>query len=477
MSNDSNQIGNGNRKIVSRRGFLGGLIAIGAAVSLNACSPAASPAPTSQAKQPTAAPAGGTPQFKGITLRISTQNGPSTDAWKAIIPGFESKYGATVEILEDSYNQVQPKQFAEAQAHTGAFDIIGLQTFDLGKYIVGGVVADLGPYFNDANLVMPDYDLNDFSDVFVKGYCEYEVEGKRSLYVLPHKFDIYLGIYRPDLFTGAGLKEPGESFSYDDLLAAADKIKPSHGDDPVITFPLKAPGPAFTTWSAICRSYGGEYFDANKYPLFNGEAGVTAIEKLRSMLKYLPTDVLSVDFDAALRIMSQGKAAYAENWNSFFPTILDPKQSIVTDKVKFMATPAGPSKRAQEMGGWSVGMSPDSKNPKAAFTLLQYLTAKETAVDYALAGGSSARASVANSAKVVEKMPYYPLMIAALKEAIPRPTDPAWGETQSAMGTAVSAALQPGGDAKVELTKAAQKVYQLVQRMGYNPEKTGPEPK
>src|SRR5688572_20237085 len=70
------------------------------------------------APEKAAAPAAQTVQLKGVTLRISTQNGPSTEAWKAIIPGFESKHGAKVEILEDAYNQVQAKQFAEAAAHT-----------------------------------------------------------------------------------------------------------------------------------------------------------------------------------------------------------------------------------------------------------------------------------------------------------------------------------------------------------------------
>jgi hypothetical protein len=67
-------------------------------------------------------------------------------------------------------------------------------------------------------------------------------------------------------------------------------------------------------------------------------------------------------------------------------------------------------------------------------------------------------------------------MVDALKNAVPRPTDPTWGQTQGSIGAAVNAALQPGGDAKKELTQAAQTVYQLVQRMGYHPEKTGPAP-
>ena len=458
---------------LSRRRFL---LCAGAAIGSVSLASRASGGTPQSASSPTKAAAPSARQFSGVTLRISTQNNPSTEAWKAIIPGFESRHGAKVEIMEDSYTQIQPKQFAEAAAHTGTFDLIGLQYFDLGKYVVGSVLTDLTPFFNDRNLMDPAYDLADFVPIVVDAYGRYEVSGKRGLYALPHKFDIYLGIYRPDLFEAAGVKQPDDSFSYDDLLAAAENLRPKQGNNPVITIPLKAPGPAFTTWSAIYRSYGGEYFDANKYPLFTGEAAITAVEKLRSMLKYMPVDAAGLDFDAALRIMSQGRAAYAENWNGFFPTILDPKQSQVAEKIKFLPTPAGPKRRAQELGGWSVGMSPDSKNKEAAFTLLLYLTSKETAPAYALAGGSSARVSVATDARVVEKYPYYPLMIKALKDAVPRPTDPTWGETQGAIGTAVNASLQPNAEPKKEFVKAARSVYQLMQRVGHHPEKTGPAP-
>ncbi len=414
-------------------------------------------------------------RFNGITLRISTQNGPSTDAWKAIIPGFEAKYGAKVEILEDSYTQIQPKQFAEAAAHTGVFDLIGLQYFDLGKYVVAGVLADLTPFLNDPNLADPNYDIADFVPVVLEAYGRFTVNGKKGLYALPHKFDIYLAIYRPDLFEAAGIEQPGEKFSYDDLIAACAKLRSKQGPKPVLTVPLKAPGPAFTAWSAVYRSSGGEYFDANKYPLFNRDSAVTALEKLRALLRFMPSDALSLDFDPALRIMAQGSAAFAENWNSFYPTILDPKQSTVTTKIKFMLTPAGPVKRAQELGGWCVGLSPDSKHKEAAFVLLQYLTSKETAVAYAVAGGSSARASVARNPEIVKKIPYYPLMIEALKHAVPRPTDPSWGSTQGMIGRAVSASLA-GADPRQEFTKAAKSVYDLVQRLGFHPEKTGPPP-
>ena len=430
----------------------------------------------SAAPEKAAAPAAKTAQLKGVTLRISTQNGPSTEAWKAILPGFESKYGAKVEVLEDAYNQVQAKQFAEAAAHTGAFDLIGLQTFDLGKYIVGGVLADLTPFFENSSLADPSYDLADFIPVLIEGYCKYDVEGKRGMYVVPHKFDVYMAIYRPDLFEAAGVAEPGDSFSYDDLIAAGEKLKAKQGDNPSIRTPLKAPGPAFTAWSAIYRSHGGDFFDQNKYPLFSGDAAITAVEKLRAQLKSMPADALNLDFDPSLRLMAGGRAAYAQNWHATYPTVLDPKESQVADKVKFMQSPGGPTKRAQELGGWTAGMSPDSKNKEAAFTLLQYLTSKETAVEYALAGGSSGRSSVASNPRIVEKFPYYPLTIEALKNAVPRPTDPTWGQTQGTIGTAVNASLQAGGDPKAEFLKAAESIYKLAQQMGFQPERTGPPP-
>jgi multiple sugar transport system substrate-binding protein len=412
---------------------------------------------------------------KKVTLRVSTHGSPASDALVGIGKDFEASTGHTVEFLFDAYSQIQPKHFAEAAAQTGAFDIIGYPYPNIGAYVQGGLLADLKPLFA-SGIADPDYDIADFNQIVLRTYGEYEVGGYTGLFGLPHKFDIFLGMYRPDLWEAAGVELPGDDFSYADLLDAAAKLAPSQGDDPVITLPLKAGGPTFTNWSAIYRSEDGDYFDENKFPMFTGDNAVAAVEQLRSYLPYMPDDVLTLNFDPALRIMAAGRAAYHENWNGFFPVILDPSQSEITDKVAFIPTPAGTVKRAQELGGWALGVARDSQSKEAAFQLLQALTSRANAVQYVQGGGASARSSVATDSDIVAKFPYYPLMIAALEGAVPRPKDPTWGPTQGLIGNAVNAALQPGQDAKSALVEAAREVYNLVQRQGFTPEATGDKP-
>lgn len=452
---------------ISRRRFLEGVGGVGSLALLAACG-AGSSAPTSTKS------AAAAPSLRGVTLRISTQAGPSTDAWKALIPSFESKYGATVAVDEEPDNQVEAKQFAENQAKSGAYDLLDFQYFDLGKYVVQGALLDLNDFLHNGNLVDPNYGMDDFIPNVLDAYGKYTFRGKAGLYALPHKFDIYLGMMRPDKLKAAGIPVPGSSFTYDDLVTTTQAFA-NKGEKPAIVLPLMSPGPAFTTWSAIFRSYGGDYFDKNQYPVFNNKAAQSAIGILKSLVPDATIDAAGLTFDPASRAIAKGEAALGENWASFLPVIVDPSQSSVSDKVQFMQTPSGPVRRAAELGGWATGISTYSKNKEGAFLLLQHLTSKANAVQYALAGGSSARKSVAQNPDVVKRIPYYPLMIDALKNAVARPTDPTWGETQTIIGTAVSKALT--GDPAAEFLQAAQSVYDLAQRSGFTPQKTGPRPK
>ena len=413
--------------------------------------------------------------YKGITLVLSSHRGPSTDAYETLIPEFEKKYGAKVHFEIGPYRSLRAKHFTEAAAHTGAFDVISFPHVELGAYVQGGVIENLTPYLENPKLADPGYDIEDFVPFVLDAYGLYKVDGKDGRYALPYKFDIFIAMYRKDIFSKYNIPSPG-SLTYDELFKAAEKMagEIKNGVYPVV-LPLKSPIAAFTPWSSILISNGGDFFDENKYPLFQKAEGVDALNYIKSLLPYMPSDIPSYDFDVANSFFAEGKAAYSLNWHAYFPVVLDPAKSKVVDKVGFDLSPMGATRQAQQLGGWAVGISPDSKHKEAAFRLIQFLTSKQNAVKFALNGGSTPRKSVSTDPTVLEKIPYYPLLIKALELAFRKPNDPSWPACQDFMGIAIGNALT-GKDAKEELNMAAQKAYREVEKFGYSPGKTGQIP-
>jgi len=411
------------------------------------------------------------PMYKGITLTLSSHRGPSTAAYEKLIPEFEEKFGAKVIFEIGPYGMLRAKHFTEAAAHTGVFDVISFPHVELGAYVQGEVIRDLNPYLQNPALADPEYDIQDFVPFVLDAYGLYD----SGRYALPYKFDVFIAMFRKDLFLQYGLTSPG-FFTYEVLLEVAEKLAPEleQGIYPVV-LPLKSPVASFTPWASVFISNGGTFFDENKYPLFHQKAGVDSLNYLKKLLPFMPPDVASYDFDVANNAFAQGKAVYSINWHAYFPTVLDPNESVVYDQVGFVVSPKGRSRQAQQLGGWAVGISLDSRNPEAAFQLVQFLTSKKNAVQFALNGGASARTSVAENAEVVAKIPYYPLLIKALELAFRKPNDPSWPASQDFMGVAVGNALI-GKDAASELTMAARKAYAEVQKFGYSPQETDSSP-
>lgn len=416
--------------------------------------------------------------FKGITLKISHHTGPTCEAYKTLFSEFEKATGAKVIVIEEPWQDLLARHLAEFSAHTRTFDILTWPYLWMGYYVEGKMAEDLnapGKFFNDPELADPTYKMDDFPVKVMELYGRYRTgkwKESSGLWAVPWKFDIYIAQYRKDIFARVGLTPPA---TYEELIHDAEIISQEFKDIIPVSFPLAVDDPMVSTLTPLFGSYGGRWLDKNTYPLFHKEAGIEAAKILKRLLPYMPSDAPTLDFDKAIVPMEQGRVAYAENWNAYLPVLLNPSTSKIADVVGFTLTPGGPAGRVQGLGGWNAGISTDSRHKEAAFVLLQYLTGKEKAVEFALVGGSSPRFSVLGNPKVVKKYPYYPLLSEALHNCAGRGFDRAWSEVQRIIGTAYSEILL-GAPPEKRLAEAAKRVYSAEIRTGYHPERTGPMP-
>jgi ABC-type glycerol-3-phosphate transport system substrate-binding protein len=425
-------------------------------------------------------------RWDGVKLVLSSHQGPSTDAYKVLCKEFEELTGAKVQVIDESWKDLMGKHLAAAAAHTAAYDILTFPYIWFGHYVEGDLVEDLNDWFAKADLVDPNYDIDDFIPAILEVYGRYRTgffKDPDALWSVPYKFDIYLAQYRTDLFEEAGIVDANGKAkppaTWEELLKDAEILAKKFPDMKPVVFPLAVDDPMVATFVPLIASYGGEvpmpWYDENLYPKFQGEPGINAIKYLKELLPYMPPDVLNFDYDKVNTQMAQGLTAYALNWNAYLPVLVDPEKSKITDTVAFDLSPAGPSGRPQGLGGWQMSISKDSKNKEAAFQLLQFLSGREKAVELALAGGSVARYSVSENEAVIKKYPFYPLLIEAMSNVAARGMDRGWTDVQRIVAIGLNDILL-GAPVEKTMKDIAGKTFDAGKQIGYTPDKSGARP-
>ncbi|MBU3740003.1 MAG: extracellular solute-binding protein [Rhodoferax sp.] len=145
--------------------------------------------------------------------------------------------------------------------------------------------------------------------------------------------------YRKDLFDKHGIKVPA---SYPEMLAAARTLKEK---EPSIEFPIAqtfAKGwDSATEFTNIFAGFGGRFFKSGSaQPDFNSDAGVKALEMMKSMTAYMTPNYLASGSDDVMNQYQQGKAAMGVLWASRASRMDDPAASKIVGKMEFTAAPA-----------------------------------------------------------------------------------------------------------------------------------------
>jgi multiple sugar transport system substrate-binding protein len=145
--------------------------------------------------------------------------------------------------------------------------------------------------------------------------------------------------YRKDLFDKHGIKAPP---TYADMLQAAASLK---AKEPGIEYPIAqtfAKGfDSATEFANLLVAHGGRFFKAGSaQPAFNDDAGVKAIELMKSMTRFMTPNYLASNSDDVMNQFQQGKAAMGVLWASRAARMDDAAASKVVGKMEFVAAPA-----------------------------------------------------------------------------------------------------------------------------------------
>jgi multiple sugar transport system substrate-binding protein len=399
----------------------------------------------------------------GSTVTIAAQTHPSTESMQKMTSQFEELTG--IKVVWDIVDQNSLKQKIELDFQSGnaAYDVNMIDSFWLSGFTEKGVVDDISSRVGDAAQTPEFFDYEDILPAYREGLDKYD--GKT--YGVQIAGESRFLAYRTDLFEKYD-KQPPKTM--DEFLELAKFFNGK--EDGLYGVSMRGQkGIHFTSGlMTLMYQFTEGFFDPKTDEnQIDSADNVKALEYYVELLKNAPSDVGSYTHEEALSAFMSGHAAMWFDATAIAPSILDPDQSTVVDKVAFAGPPEGPKGTFGALAGWSLGIANKSKNKDAAWAFIAYMTSKAMAPSYMANGGVPTRTSVLENPKTDDQKVYFPAMLDALKASANLveagnswlPQVPGSDEKLTIIGNYGSEALAGSITAKEALTKAKAEVATL----------------
>ena len=181
-------------------------------------------------------------------------------------------------------------------------------------------------------------------------------------------------MYRKDVLADLGISVPK---TYEEMLAAAEKIRSSGKMQNPVGGAYAAGWNLAQEFNNMFLGYGGSHFEAGTAnPSVNSEAGINALNMMKSLSEYMNPDFLTHDSNATSAEWKAGNVAMMNMWGSRMGPLMDPEQStptvVKTTTLGDPMTVGGGSTPATTLwwDGWTVAKNISDAEAEATFAAL-----------------------------------------------------------------------------------------------------------
>ncbi|MEA2585546.1 MAG: multiple sugar transport system substrate-binding protein [Thermomicrobiales bacterium] len=251
-------------------------------------------------------------------------------------------------LLADIVAGTLPDIFVSADVYTKPF-------FD------ANLTADLKPFMDKTGPKIEEFD-----EKFI-ALAQYD--GKVGF--LPRAADVVVLYYNKRMFDEAGVAYPTEDWTLDDQMSAAEKLTKKASDGTTTQYGLTANYTWWAYWVPLVVAQGGQILsEGNTKAVFNSPEGISAWDFIFSGLKngfFVPYSVQ--------QSMGGDSVPFANGTAAMIPTIrgLTPSfREQLKDDWDVTLVPKGKVDRKTGMGTMGYAMSSQTKNPEAAWEVLNY---------------------------------------------------------------------------------------------------------
>lgn len=410
-------------------------------------------------------------KYAGQTVVMNIPAHPHYDAMQTLLPAFTRETGIKVEVDKVAIARLKDKQLLEMGKPSGDYDLAAYIVMWKTEYVAKKLVRPLEAYFSNAALADPAYDSQDIVPAYygniglVGGPKDYLPGPGAKLYGLPYGAETSILGYRRDIFAKHDLKPPE---TYADFRKLLRVLKDKEGIG-ALTSRGQAGHQCVHAWLLHLNPLGGAIFDDRWRPRLNDAEGIAALKFLQEVVATGPAGIPGYGQGEANTAFLQGQSAMYLDSTSFASVVNDPAKSKIAGKVSWALHPKG-ARRSSQSGGFGLAMPSNSKNPEAAFLLLQWLTSKAQDKAVTMAGGAPIRNSTLRDADAVRKYPEFITFVEALKYSDPdwRPIISVWDEINvQALGIAINEALIGKKTAEQALNNVVPQVAGIMRKAGY----------
>lgn len=314
--------------------------------------------------------------FAGQTLTVALQSHNATVRLLEYLPEFEQATGIKVIVDQLPQSELNKKVEAAFVAGTVEYDVITTLIVNVARNARAGWVSPMD------DLIAKDKDID--IDDFMKGFINSQTyQGK--VYGLPFYGETSILMYNKELFAKANIDIPT---TMDELLVAAKKLT----KDNVYGIALKGNRNQASNgyvWPMFLHSFGGEYFDANNYPIFNSKAGQEATDFFNELMKYAPPGAVNMGWNEVQVAIQQGQAAMTIDASNFASAFEAKDLSKVSGKIGYAPVPKGKFAQDPAIATASLNINAKSKNKDAAWEFIKWATSSKMQLKMAENGSRS----------------------------------------------------------------------------------------
>jgi multiple sugar transport system substrate-binding protein len=437
-----NQHSRGNR--LTRRDVMRGVAAIGAATAATRVGGIATMAATRRAP-------GLIRAQNPVTIEVWDQQQSDKsilDAYNQALTTFQKENpDITVKVTTFPYAQYRDKLLVAVQGGSGP-DIMALDEVWTPEFGASGAIQPLDDLISKSSAIKPDL-------FFSGAWDTNKYDGK--IWGIPLNFDVWEQLYlNADAFKAAGLDAENPPKTWDDWLAAAEKLTTApkqfgigiighKGEDTVVML------------NSLMYSNGGSVIDDSGKVVIDSPENVATLKFFQSLAKSAPEGVANADEAANAAAFTAGQVTMVldGSW----------QQDSFSQQAKFnwtIAVPPAPDGKSfvGALGGWNYAISQGSKAPDAAFKLIEYLSTNKDVQKTINSLTPALKAAGEEFVKEKRKQP--DVILETLNSGRPRPISPVYPQVSSAEQDMVQA-IWAGTSVEDALKTAQSAIEQLVQ--------------
>lgn len=378
-----------------------------------------------------------------------------------LVDEYASANNVTIELQPNPFASLLEKLTLNLTQATGAYDIVSMDDPWMPQFAGGQFLMNLQELMDQRGMAVDE----DFvPELLALG----DFPAGTGLRGIPWVGNVQVFAWRTDVLEEMEIAKPE---TWDDVLAAAQAITDARGAEGLYGIGLRgqAGNPAATSFLPVLRGYGTDLFDENWEPQLETPEAMAAMETQLALAKLAPPGVENVDHAANGINMYEGIIAQSGDiWPDQLLQIYDPELSKVVGMVDIGGEPAQEGVSPANMtGNWLLGIPEGSQNAEAALDFIVWFTAPEQQLRLLMDQNIPAtRFSVLENPEAVEKLPFLPGLLAAGRNALPRPRTPYYNAVEAIYGRYVAEAIAGQISGEEALTNANTEIRDLMVREG-----------